>query len=132
MIHRIVVHQRGEVHQLDRAGQLDRVGLAATFDLAREQREGGSEQLAALAQEVRAHLLDHRQVVRHHVVHLGHDAIELGADRRLYGRQRYALALPPVGRSDRRDGAAHRVAFSSAFSRSATSWNWMSTTNTRW
>ena len=118
-----------EMHQLDRRRDCNRAVLAGAFDLAGQQRERRTEQLPAHAQEMSAHLLDHREIADDHAMELRYDALEPRTDRRLHARERDVLR---ARRSGGGHGAAHRAAFSSAFSRSATSWNWMSTTKTRW
>jgi hypothetical protein len=126
MVDGVVVDERCEVHQLDDRCERHDARLRRALGLAREKRERRAKHLAAHLQQVAAYLLDHREVGRDDAPHLDDHLIETLAHRCLDVAQRGR-----GGGADARRDAAHERALSRAASRSPTSLNWMSITNTR-
>ncbi len=121
MVHRVVVHQRGQVDQLDHRGEGrgPRVGVAG--GLVGQQQERGPEQLALHLEEVRVDLGDQPEVGLDDAAELVLHPLEPGAQRPL-----------EVGQRDGRSLGAHlpRSAVS-RWMRSPRSMNRMSTASAR-
>ena len=62
MVHRVVVHQRGQVDQLDHRRQGDGARVAAAGGLVGQQQQGGPEHLALHLEQVRVDLGDQPEV----------------------------------------------------------------------
>ena len=63
VVHRIVVHKRGQVYELHHRCQGERVLGRLAPDLVGEQEQGGTEQLSPNEQQVIVDLFDQRKVV---------------------------------------------------------------------
>ncbi len=106
MVHRVVVHQRGDVDQLDHRGQRHRPVLVPPGGLVGQQHQRRAEELPAGLQEVGVHLRDEPEVglddapdlVRHPGEALGNRRLEVGQRHR---RGRGSHAPPPASRPRR-------------------------------
>ena len=83
MIHRVIVHQRGEVNQLQRRGKRDSLLLRLLRSFAGEQQQCRTEHLAAHRQQMRAHLTDQRQIAGDDLGHRVRYTLQLVLDREL-------------------------------------------------
>ena len=62
MVHRIVVHQRGDVDQLDHRREGDNARIARPRGLVRQEQQGGPEHLSLHLEKMRVHLGDQAKV----------------------------------------------------------------------
>ena len=88
VVHRVVVHQGGEVDQLHDRGERGGPRIGRAGRLVRQQQQRGPEHLALHLQEVRVHLGDQAEIRLDDAAELGPDLVQPGADRRLDVRER--------------------------------------------
>ncbi len=125
VIHRVVVHERGEMHELDDGGERRRARLRTLLHFAREEHERGAEHLPLHEQQVAVDLVDERQVGGDDPHELVADATQPVAHERLDVAQRRRPGAAGA------HGRAHRTRRSTVARRLLTSRNSMSTANTR-
>ena len=121
MVHRVVVHQGGEVDQLDHRRERHGARVGAAGGLVGQQQQRGPEHLALHLEQVRVHLGDQAEVRLD-------DAAQL-LPHPLQPRRARPLE---VGERDRRGSGGHaRRPAASRWTRSPRSMNRMSTARAR-